>query len=145
MRFGLLDVGELHREGVRGKVVAGMVTVSPEFLARKGERAKFQPFSSYPSALRDLALIVEQAAPAGKVCGDLLALGRKTVEGEFELEAVDLFDLYEGEGLPEGTKSLAFSLSYGSTTRTLTDDEVNKAFGTLVDLIEKDTPYRVRR
>ena len=90
-------------------------------------------------------VVVEQAAPAGKVCGDLLALGRKTVEGEFELEAVDLFDLYEGEGLPEGTKSLAFSLSYGSTTRTLTDDEVNKAFGTLVDLIEKDTPYRVRR
>jgi phenylalanyl-tRNA synthetase beta chain len=144
-RFGLLDVGELHRAGVRGKVVAGLVTVSPEFLAGKGERAKFQPISSYPPALRDLALIVERITPAGKVVGDLLSLGRKTIAGDFELVAVDLFDLYEGEGLPEGTKSLAYSLSYGSTTRTLTDEEVNSAFGALVDAIEKETPYRVRR
>ncbi|RKX35336.1 MAG: phenylalanine--tRNA ligase subunit beta [Verrucomicrobia bacterium] len=145
VRFGLLDVGELHRENIRGKVVAGLLTVSPEFLATKGRRAKFQPFSSYPPALRDLALIVDRSTPSGRVGGDLLALGRKTIEGEFELAAVDLFDLYEGDGLPEGARSLAFSLSYGSITRTLTDDEVNTAFGALVDMIEKDTPYRVRR
>jgi phenylalanyl-tRNA synthetase beta chain len=144
-RFGLLDIGELHRESIRGNVVAGLFTVSPEFLATTRARAKFQTFSSYPPVLRDLALVVDRATPSGKVVGDILSLGRKSVGGEFELESAELFDLYEGKGLPQGTKSLAFSLSYGSTVRTLTDDEVNIAFGRLVEVIETDTQYRVRR
>jgi len=145
VRFGLLDLAELHRENIRGKVVAGLLVVSPEFLAEKKERPKFQPFSSYPPVLRDLALIVDREAPSAGVGDDLLACGRRTIQGEFGLEAAELFDLYEGEGLPEGTKSLAFSLSYGSTSRTLTDDEVNNAFGALLEVIEKETPYQVRR
>jgi phenylalanyl-tRNA synthetase beta chain len=40
-----------------------------------------------------------------------------------------VFDVYTGPGLPEGKKSLAFSLSFRSAERTLTDDEVNAAFG----------------
>jgi phenylalanyl-tRNA synthetase beta chain len=51
-----------------------------------------------------------------------------TAGGAFAVEAVEVFDVYRGTGLPEGKKSVAFALSFRSTERTLTDDEVNAVF-----------------
>jgi phenylalanyl-tRNA synthetase beta chain len=145
IRFGLLDLNELHRQDIRGKVYAGMVAVMPDFLAIKAEPVRFKPFSSFPPALRDLALIVDRKVPANEVSDALLKLGRKATGDSFSLDSVTLFDLYEGKGLPEGTRSLAFSLAYASAERTLTDDEVNASFERLILAIEEKTPYQIRR
>jgi len=53
---------------------------------------------------------------------------RAAAGNAFALEGVEIFDVYTGKGVPEGQKSLAFSLTFRAADRTLTDDEVNVAF-----------------
>ena len=79
------------------------------------------PLPQLPAVERDLALIVPHAVAAGAVSEAI----RRSAGGD--LEALEIFDLYEGEGLPEGVRSLAFRLRFRSATRTLKDSEVEKA------------------
>ena len=79
------------------------------------------PFSSYPVAKEDVALIVAADVPAADVEAAL-------VEGAGELlESIRLFDLYTGEQIGEGRKSLAFALRFRAPDRTLTETEVAAA------------------
>jgi phenylalanyl-tRNA synthetase beta chain len=76
-----------------------------------------QPFSSYPIAKEDVALIVGAEVAAAEVEAAL-------VEGAGELlEAIRLFDLYTGDPIPAGRKSLAFALRFRAPDRTLTEAE----------------------
>jgi phenylalanyl-tRNA synthetase beta chain len=76
-----------------------------------------RPFSSYPVAKEDVALIVPADVPAEEVQAAL-------VEGAGELlESIRLFDVYTGEQIGEGKKSLAFALRFRATDRTLTETE----------------------
>jgi phenylalanyl-tRNA synthetase beta chain len=80
-----------------------------------------RPFSSYPVAKEDVALIVGADVPAAEVEAAL-------VEGAGELlESIRLFDLYTGEQIGEGKKSLAFALRFRASDRTLTETEVAAA------------------
>ncbi|GAA0927123.1 hypothetical protein GCM10009554_07840 [Kribbella koreensis] len=79
------------------------------------------PFSSYPVAKEDVALIVGAEVAAADVEAAL-------VEGAGELlESIRLFDLYTGEQIGEGKKSLAFALRFRAHDRTLTETEVSAA------------------
>ncbi len=74
-------------------------------------------FSSYPVAKEDLAFIVDAATPAAPL--------QEALAGVNELiESVRLFDVYEGDQVPSGKKSLAFALRLRAPDRTLTDDEI---------------------
>jgi phenylalanyl-tRNA synthetase beta chain len=73
--------------------------------------------SSFPTALIDVALVVDAATPAGDVEAAL-------AEGAGELlESVRLFDVYSGAQLGEGRKSLAYKLTFRAADRTLTGEE----------------------
>lgn len=141
--YGMLELSRLKDLGIEGKVIGGFFAILPERLKSGGKRKRFQPFSSQPAALRDVALIVDQDEPAGNV-EKALAKQAKAAAMGFEAEAVELFDVYEGTGLPEGKKSLAYSLRFRAADRTLKDDEVNKAFNAILAGIAKKTDYTVR-
>jgi phenylalanyl-tRNA synthetase beta chain len=128
-RFGLLNLAMVRAAGIEGKVWAGMFAILPEKIAAGSARRRFENFSLLPSALRDLALVVEVSRHAEEVRQQLLQVARAaTAGGAFAVEAVEVFDVYRGTGLPEGKKSVAFALSFRSAERTLTDDEVNAVF-----------------
>jgi len=143
-RFGLLNLAMVRAAGVEGTVWAGMFALLPAKLRPVTEHRRYQPFSLFPAALRDIALVVEVARPAGEVRAALLQVAAAATGGAFAVEAVEVFDLYQGKGLPEGTKSLAFSLSFRSAERTLTDDEVNAAFTKILTNIAADGSVAVR-
>jgi phenylalanyl-tRNA synthetase beta chain len=143
-RYGMLDLAGLKSRAIEGKVLAGVFAILPERLKSDGKRKRFQPFSLQPVALRDVALIVDEAVLAGEVTKQVSKIARAAAKG-FDLEAVELFDVYAGEGLPEGKKSLAFSLSFRAADRTLKDKEVNQAFTTILDQIAAKTDYDVRQ
>jgi len=67
------------------------------------------------------------------------------VGNAFALEGVNVFDVYQGKGLPDGTKSLAYSLVFRAADRTLTDDEVNAVFTKIQDDLVKATGYQIRK
>lgn len=77
--------------------------------------------SSYPVATQDVALVVDASVPAGEVEAALR-------EGAGELlEAIRLFDVYTGEQVGEGRKSLAYALRFRAPDRTLTAEEASRA------------------
>jgi phenylalanyl-tRNA synthetase beta chain len=84
-------------------------------------RVAYSPVPRFPMALRDVAVIVEESVPAERVLQEIRAGGGPL------LRDVRLFDLYRGESIPAGTKSLAYALTYLAEDRTLTDKEVDKA------------------
>ena len=95
--------------------------------------------------MRDLALVVDATTPAEDVRKQLAKTARAAVGNAFAVEAVETFDVYQGEGLPAGKKSLAFALTFRSAERTLTDAEVNAVFQKLQDELAQATGWHVRK
>ena len=143
--FGLADLAMVKTLGIEGKVYAGIFAILPEKLVVSGVRHRYQPFSLFPAALRDIALVVDQDLPAAEVQKSLAKIARAATGNVFALEAIEVFDVYQGAGLPEGKKSLAFSLVFRSSERTLTDDEVNVAFQKIQDELATTTTYQLRK
>lgn len=144
-QFGLLDLATVRTLGVEGKVYAGLFAILPEKLAAHVEARRYRPFSLYPAALRDLAVIVDAVTPADEVRKALAKSARAATGPAFAVESVSVFDVYRGTGLPEGKKSLAFSLVFRAEDRTLTDEEVNAAFTRLQDDFVASTGFVLRK
>ncbi len=79
---------------------------------------KTEPIPTFPPVLEDLAIVVDESIPAGRVLELIRQTGGKVVSD------VKLFDLYRGEKIGAGSKSLAFSLTYQAYDRTLSDKDV---------------------
>ena len=92
--------------------------------------SRIRPVPRFPAALRDIAVVVEEAIPAERVAAEIRAAG-----GDL-LRDVRLFDLYRGDSIPAGTKSLAYALAYQADDRTLTDKEVDKAHKKIEDRLK---------
>ena len=99
-------------------------------------RHEFRAISRFPVATRDLALVTGTDVEAG--------LLRAMIEDHPLVVRATLFDLFEGEGLPEGTKSLAFRLDMQSTEGTLDTAQLNAAVDELVKRLERETGARLR-
>ncbi len=95
-----------------------------------GKHQGIEPPTRYPDSVRDVALVAPLELPAEQLLACVQGLRLK------ELERVTIFDLYQGEKIPAGSKSIALRLRYRSSERTLTDDEVSalhqKVVATLV-------------
>jgi phenylalanyl-tRNA synthetase beta chain len=118
--------GELHPKiatnfGLGERAVQVAELDLEAILAAVPERFPYKPFSTFPPAKRDVAVIVPADTPAEKVLAEIRAAGGDLLVG------AELFDLYTGEGIPPGTKSLAFALIYQASDRTLSDKEIVKA------------------
>lgn len=144
-RFGLLNLAMVKGLGVEGKVYAGIFAILPGKLTGGLARPKYADFSLFPAALRDLALVVDQDTPAETLRRKLAELARAATGGKFEVEHIAPFDVYQGDGLPAGKKSLAFSLAFRASDRTLTDEEVNAAMLQVQEKIVADTGWSIRK
>jgi len=82
---------------------------------------KIQTPSRFPPADRDISFFIDESTPQGELQAAIREAG-----GDL-LERVELFDVFRGGTVPPGRKSLAFSLRYRATDRTLEDDEVSAA------------------
>jgi len=80
----------------------------------------YEPVPVYPDLPVDVALLVDESVEVATVAGFLRTAGRKLVRG------VDLFEVYRGERLPAGKKSLNFTVTLGAPDRTLTDSDESK-------------------
>jgi phenylalanyl-tRNA synthetase beta chain len=92
----------------------------------------------FPPVRRDLAFIVDASIPAGRVRSAL-----EDAAGEI-LGSVLLFDVFDGPPLPEGKKSLAYSVDFRAPDRTLTDEEADDAVEAIVERLLRDVGARLR-
>ena len=125
-------IGELHpHQMLRLDLTSPCVLFELDMaLVRTFATAARQPVLApprFPAIRRDLALLLDRDLPAERVTETIAALNIPM------LESVELFDVYEGESLPAGKKSVAVACRYRRKDRTLTDDEVNRMHATLVE------------
>jgi phenylalanyl-tRNA synthetase beta chain len=113
------------------RALAGVIELEDAFKAASPERA-YKPLPKYPPVPRDLALIVDSGVPAGDI---IRAIAK---QGGSILENAEVFDVYTGAQVPEGKKSVAFSLMFRSDERTLTDDEVAAKISKIIEAVGKE-------
>lgn len=99
---------------------------------------QFEPIPIYPSVNRDLAIVLDVDTPANRPTEIIESAGGELVSG------LHLFDVYTGEQVPEGKKSLAFAIEYRSTTETLTDEIVDRVHGGILKQLEQELGATLR-
>lgn len=127
-------LGRLH-PGIESKLNLGVAVYVFELrlepLLQRSIPA-YQEVSKFPQNRRDLAFLVDKAVAAGDIVDHVRRSARPT------LQSVVVFDVYEGEGVEVGKKSLALGLTLSDTSRTLTDDDIDKIVNNVIlDLAEK--------
>ena len=98
----------------------------------------FKPISRFPDVYRDSAFLVDEDVMAQRVL-DVVQAARNP-----HVEQVVLFDLYRGKGVPEGKKSLAIRVRYRSMDKTLTDDEISKYHGKIIQRLQNELNIELR-
>ncbi len=93
----------------------------------------FEPLPKYPSITRDIALVVEEEQTVGRIVDAVKGADSALLKG------IRLFDIYRGEPVPEGKKSMAFTLTYRDNDKTLTDEEVTAAHDKVLAEIREKT------
>ena len=135
-------LGELHPSRAGALDLAGRVAVAEldvaSLLAAAGGPPTYVEVPRFPPVRRDLAFVVDRSAPAGALAQAIRAAGGELVG------RVSVFDVFEGEGIADGRKSLAFSLDFRAPDRTLTDEEADGAVAAIVDRIETEFGGRLR-
>ena len=108
-------------------------------LSKKVGKMKYKDFSKFPETKKDLSIIVDENISAEEIEKAIKKSAGST------LTNIDVFDLYKGTGIAEGKKSIAFSLSFGTMDRTLTDDETNETMEKIILGLQKAIKAELRK
>ena len=98
----------------------------------EGAEPVYTPLPRFPAITRDIAVVCDAAVPVGELT-ECICKAEKNV-----LRGVKLFDVYTGVGIPEGKKSVAFSLTLRSDDGTLTDDHAEEAVRAVLDALREN-------
>ncbi len=135
-------LGEIHIDVAGAFEIQGPCALLEIDLSALGavreEPRGFREVSRHPRVLRDLSVLIDRDRSAG----ELLEAIRKA--GGSNLVEVDIFDRYEGEGIPEGSVSLAFRLVFQRPDRTLTDPEVTKQMDRILAMLSQRFGAKLR-
>ena len=123
---------------VEERLLAAEIDLVALFETERGGYS-FRPFSKYPSAERDLAVVVDASVPAGDM---LNAVRRAKIN---DLTSADIFDVYRGSQVGEGKKSVALTFGFASPERTLTDDEIAAAMKKILSLLRREFGAKIRQ
>ncbi len=97
---------------------------------------QYNAISRYPEAERDIALLVDTNVPSTRI--------QKIINRHRLVKSSSPFDLYTGEGVPSGKKSVAYRITFQSDRSTLTGDFVDKARADLVRQLEREVGAELR-
>ena len=129
----IANYGELHPQVVKNFDLSGKVYMFEidleAVLSITVPPFRYQSFSKFPGTSRDLAIV----APVSVTSGEIVAL-IKEYGGEY-LESVSIFDVYEGEHIEAGYRSLAYNLQFRSMEGTLNDEDIDGAIQAIIDAL----------
>ena len=135
-------LGQVHplvakNYGIDAEVYCAEINFSQLFELRLPEPT-YVPLPKYPSVTRDLSMVCEDSLPVAAIEDVILGAGGKL------LKNVKLFDIYKGTGVPEGKKSVAFSLELRAEDRTLTDADSEKVIASVLKALEEKLNIKLR-
>ena len=135
--LGKIDTDVLRSFGVKQDVF--FFDLDLDLLAElEPEPKSFKPLPKFPSVNWDIALIVPETVAAGEL---LTAIDNA---GEALIETAEIFDVYRGDAIDAGHKSIAISLTYRSAEQTLDDKSLNKVHQRLITMLEERFQGKLR-
>lgn len=126
--IGKVDVKSLTEYGLAQDVFMSQIKI--EALTDKVcLTPEYRPIPRFPISSRDISVLCDKSLPAGKIKEAIQSAGESIAS------AMDITDMYEGEQIPRGKKSVTVSITYGLDSRTLTDDEIASSHARIKDTL----------
>ncbi len=127
-------LGEVHPAvaadfGIENRVYVAEIKLDVLFAINK-RKSTYKPLPKFPAVERDFAMLVDRDVPVGTIEKAIVSGGSRL------LERVELFDVYEGSQIPEGKKSVAYSVWLRSAEGTLTDEQIESTSKRIIDKLE---------
>jgi len=123
---------DLHDTFVFELNINALFDLDDKRLGYHPQPVKYQPVSKYPGIAFDIAVITEETLPARELVDTIEKTGGKL------LKSVEVFDVYTGDGVKKGKKSVAINLYYQDSQKTLSDDDVNPVHAKVLAMLEKE-------
>ena len=132
VEFGVVSGKTLKSFDISNPVYFADFCMDSLFVELKNNKVIFAELPKYPEVRRDLALLIDKTVPFNQLRDLAFRSERKL------LQSVDLFDVYEGKGVPEGKKSYAISYILRDDEKTLNDKQIEKIMQKLVSTYERE-------
>jgi phenylalanyl-tRNA synthetase beta chain len=145
LELGLLNLSLLDAFRIPCPVFSAELHLLPAVFQRKGKIPAYSPFSSFPCATRDLAITADRGLAAAHIQRHVEKCIHHCLPRDVQLEDVHIFDSYEGERIAPRLRSLAFRFNLQCATRTLSEDECTAIFNRILERVESDGEFSVRR
>ena len=138
VEFGVVSGKVLKAFGIENPVYYADFSMDVLFVELKNNKVTFAGLPKYPEVRRDLALLIDKSVQFNQL-RDLAYRSERKL-----LQSVDLFDVYEGKGVPEGKKSYAISYILRDEEKTLNDQQIEKIMQKLVSTYERELGAQLR-
>lgn len=129
-------IGRIHPEISKEPVFVMEINLD-KLLAKKVSKMKFKEISIYPTIKVDIAVILDKSITADEISKVIKKAGGSLLENQ------EMFDVYTNPVLGD-KKSVAYSLTFGSNNKTLTDEEINPVVDKIVEALEKNFKAELR-
>lgn len=135
-------IGEIHPDvlenyDIQTRAYVGVIEVE-KLINNYNDTVQYKPLPKYPAVSRDIAMLIRDEITVKQVEDIIRQRGGKI------LESLKLFDVYKGKQIPEGMKSVAYSITFRAEDRTLTDDDVNKSMHKIIDGLKRNLDAQLR-
>ncbi len=131
-------IGKIHPKETKEDVYTMEINLS-KLLSKRVGKMKYKEISKFPSIKKDVAFIVDRNLDSAIIEKQI-----KKSAGSL-LNNIEVFDLYMGEHVPADKKSIAYSLTFSDSKKTLTDDEVTGIFNKVISDAEKVLGAEIRK
>ena len=138
VEFGVVSGKTLKTFGIENPVYFADFSMDAVFVELKNNKVVFAELPKYPEVRRDLALLLDKTVQFNQLRDLAFRSERKL------LQSVDLFDVYEGKGVPEGKKSYALSYILRNDEMTLNDKQIEKIMQKFVSTYERELGAQLR-
>lgn len=123
-------IGMINPQISKEKIYVMEINLS-KLLEKKTGKMKYKEISKFPTVNKDLSILVDKNITSQEIEKQIKKAG-----GSLLLSS-NVFDLYTGKGIDDNKKSLAYSLTFGSMNKTLTDEEINSILEKIIDSLNK--------
>ena len=135
-------VGQIHpvvaeRYGISAPLYVAEISLEG-ILSHSSSDVKYKQLPKFPAATRDIAMLVDIDVPVAELEKIIVKNGGGL------LESLNLFDVYTGKQIPDGKKSVAYSVVFRASDRSLTTEEVNDVFEKILSGLEKNVSAQLR-
>ena len=129
-------IGRVHPSTLKDEVYVAELSLTK--LIKTIKPIKYKESSKYPEIKKDMAFIVDRNTPSRDIETEIKRAGGRL------LTNIDVFDVYTGENIKENEKSIAYSLTFSSNEKTLTDEEVMEVFNNIINKVETKLNAKLR-